>query len=68
MLNNILNQVKKIENNSIEIINLVKNKLVTNNFINNLHETTHWVNDYVEYGGTNSTNITFNKNSYLKRF
>ncbi|MGI6589147.1 MAG: transglutaminase domain-containing protein [Candidatus Iainarchaeum sp.] len=40
---------EKIESNSIEIINLVKNKLVTNNFINNLHETIFWVNDYVEY-------------------
>jgi hypothetical protein len=40
---------EKIESNSIEIINLVKNKLVTNNFVNTLHETVFWVNDYVEY-------------------
>jgi len=40
---------EKIESNSIEIINLVKNKLVTNNFVNTLHETVFWVNDYMEY-------------------
>jgi len=40
---------EKVESDSIEIINLAKNKLVTNNFIDTLNTTILWVNDYVEY-------------------
>ena len=48
---------EKVESNSIEIINLAKNKLTTNNFIGTLNTTILWVNDYVEY----ATGSEFNK-------
>ncbi len=40
---------EKVESGSIEIINLTKNKLTSNNFIETLNSTIFWVNDYVEY-------------------
>ncbi len=40
---------EKVESSSIEIINLAKNKLTSNNFIDTLNTTVLWVNDYVEY-------------------
>lgn len=47
---------EKIESESIEITNLVKNKIITNNFINTLYETVFWVNDYVDYAKGNEFN------------
>lgn len=40
---------EKVESASIEITNLAKNKLTSNDFIETLNTTVFWVNDYVEY-------------------
>jgi hypothetical protein len=55
----------KIESNTIEIETVEKNKLITNSFLDSLNKTILWVNDYVEYPPTGSTE--FNKYYLLQR-
>jgi hypothetical protein len=40
---------EKVESDSVEILNLTKNKLTSTDFIDTLNTTILWVNDYVEY-------------------
>ncbi len=47
---------EKVEKDSVEIINLTKNKLVTTDFLDTLNTTILWVNDYVEYATGNEFN------------
>ena len=47
---------EKVERDSVEIINLTKNKLITTDFLDTLNTTILWVNDYVEYATGNEFN------------